>query len=586
MKNNIYKFFTMLFVASTFYACENDLLNTLPYNRVGSEAMWTTESMTDLGLVGVYQTLRNNHVGLHQWQLDQYSVSTMNRDIQALVGGNITSGNVLFSDYWKQHYEGIHRANNAVMNIEKVSPLTPEKKGRLLAESKFLRAFFYFNLNQVYKGVPVYLEPVSLEQLTRGRETEDAVWEIIIQDLSDCINEPNFPDIYVKGNVGHGRASKSAAYALRGKAYMWLKKYSEAEADFKEVEKRGASLYQGEYKQLFKEANEQHAEMIFSVQNIGISGLGSDIQLRLGTRSSFGSCWNTFLAHPDFVESFENKDGSAFDWETYLPGYNSLTPSQRTVYFLRNNITESEIKVFESRGANMSLYLPNGNEERIRQAYENRDPRLTSLIITPYSQYVGYVNNASTAVTLRWPYRVENQAPFDLRTDSNTKFYYLWRKWVAEGGSEIPNRAYCPTDQPLIRYADVLLLLAEAINEQGFAQEAIDMVNLIRTRVGVPPLQSTDASLPTYVSTQENMRERIRNERRWELALEGQSFFDELRWGTWREQKFAPGNGIKEIWGTVTAPYSWGGEHFYKWAIPQKEIEMNRNIIQNEGWIN
>lgn len=234
----------------------------------------------------------------------------------------------------------------------------------------------------------------------------------------------------------------------------------------------------------------------------------------------------------------------------------------------------------------MSKYLPSGNEARLRKAYENRDPRLEATVITPYAEYNGAIGSKEYTYTLRWPATNSDEVePYDLRTDSQTLFYYLYRKFVAEGSSETPNREYCPWDYPLIRYADVVLMLAEAINEQGFKQEAVDLVNSVRERAGAALLQTTDAGKPTYVSGQENMRTRIRNERRWELSLEGVNLYDEIRWrtiGDWCKT----GDGSKEIWGTVVNPFSWGGDYLYTWAIPSTECERNSNLVQNEGWIN
>ncbi|MGV8829471.1 MAG: RagB/SusD family nutrient uptake outer membrane protein [Breznakibacter sp.] len=586
--NRLSKYILALGTIALLNGCQKDLLDTLPYGSVGSNSMWTNENLADQGVVGVYQTLRLSHVGLNRYAFDYAGSISMWRDQGPLTAGNVTPSDGLFSDYWKQHYEGIHRANDAIVNLAAKAPLTEQKRGRLLAEVKFLRAYFYFNLNIVFKGVPVYLEPVTVEQMNKGRETEQKVWEVIINDLTDCINEANLPGFYPKSNANIGRATKAAAYALRGKAYLYMKQYALAEADFKEVGKLGIALYQGEYKMLFKEANEQQPEMIFSVQNLGLDGLGSDLQLRLGSRVSFGSCWNTYFPHPDYVESFENKDGSKFKWDDYLPGYSTMTPAQRTVFFLRDGLTEAEKASFTTKGADMTKYLDNGNEARIRAVYENRDPRLMTTVITPYSTYKGAVGTKEYNYTLRWPYRgFDEKEPFDIRTDANSKFYYLWRKWVAEGASETPHRTYCPTDMPLIRYADVLLMLAEAINEQGVRlEEAIEVVNQVRGRAGVVLLQSTNASLPTYVKDQADLRERIRNERRWELPLEGVNLFDEMRWGTWKSVKFYEGNGLKQIWGTLEYPYAWLGDYIYKWAIPRQEIEMNRNLQQNPDWIN
>jgi len=580
------KLIIIISVISLLTGCRNTLLDTAPYNSIGSTTMWTTESLADLGVTGVYQTLRQDYVGLNRWYFDQDGFTGMNRAATALTNGTLTSSDGLFVNYWKQNYEGIQRANAAILNLP-TSPLTAEKKGRLIAECKFLRAWFYFNLNQVFKGVPVYLTPVSLQETNKGRETEAKVWETIVTDLTDCINEANLPNSYAKGNANIGRATKAAAYALRGKAYMYTKDFSKAEADLRMVGTLGPQLYQGDYKLLFKLANEQHAEMIFSVQNIAVTGLGSVTQFYCGSRVSFGSDWNNYLPHPDFADSFEEKDGKPFNWNDYLPGYNAMTPAQRTVFFLRDGLTAAEITTFTKNGADMSQYLATGNEARVKKAYDDRDPRLVATIITPYSTYVGANGSTPYTYTLRWPYRgFDTSAPFDVKTDTNSLFYYLWRKWVYEGATETPARDYGPIDQPLIRYADVVLLLAEAINEQGFKPEALTLVNSVRTRAGAVALQSTDANAPTYVNDQTKMRERIRNERRWELALEGINLFDEMRWGTWKDKKFAAGNGIKQIWGTLTTPYSWRGDYLYNWAIPQTEVQMNKNITQNDGWIN
>jgi hypothetical protein len=310
----------------------------------------------------------------------------------------------------------------------------------------------------------------------------------------------------------------------------------------------------------------------------------------MGSRIVFnnpgGWCW--YLPSTDFIDSFENADGSPFNWDDYLPGYTSMTPDQRAVFFLRNGLTTAEFNSFAAKGADMTKYLPTGNEERLKPAYTNRDPRLAALVITPYSTFTGSTNNIEVHdYTLRWPLRTYTAAPYDLKSgDYSGIFTYLWRKWVYEGNTELIDRDYGPIDQPLIRYADVVLLLAEAINEQRYPdQEAIDLVNSVRTRAGVIALQTANTGLPTYISGLDNFRERIRNERRWELACEGIDLFDEMRWGTWKDKKFYPGNGIKQVWGKVIVPYSWRGDYLYKWPIPQIEIEMNRNLVQNEGWV-
>lgn len=563
--------------------CRGDLMDLSPYGSIASGNMWTTENLADMGVVGIYNVLRFDNVGNDLYKFDCYGVSADCRDRDyTLTIGSTTLSDGQFSGYWKVNYEGVSRCNDAIANLPN-APLTGTKRARLMAESKFMRAFFYYKLNMMFKGVPLYLEPAELDELTKERDSEEAVWNQVIADLTDAINTAELPDKYTGDNGEYGRATKGAAYALRGKAYMWMKEWAKAEADLRKVGDLGYALFQGEYKQLFKEANEKSDEMIFSMQCIGEDGYGNAFSFRYGSRDAFGSCWNTYLVNTDFVNTYECKDGKPFDWNDFIPGFNEMKPAERSVYFLRDGLTEAEIDKMKENGADMSKYLPEGNEARLLKAYESRDPRLAATVITPYSQYFGSYNSNDYTYTLRWPYRGYDAAdPYDLKTDTNNRYYYLFRKFVAEGTNEIPNRSYSPIDIPLIRYADVVLSLAECLNEQGKTDEAIIWVNKVRERAGTALLNTNQF---TQISGQDNMRERIRNERRWEFAGEGVNFFDEMRWKTLHESKFFEGAGLKQIWGELQYSYSWGGDHLYNWAIPRSEIQMNENLKQNEGWI-
>ncbi len=605
MKNIIiFKFFAIVMLLAVV-ACNDDFLERTPYGSVSSETMWTTEGLTEMGVSGVYQALTLSRGGLEShtrrelYQLDGYGYTSLQRDPQPLVTGSITPSDGLFSNVWKELYEGVHRASDAINKIQTKSPVSEEKKAQYIAECRFLRAYFYFRLNQHFRGVPVYLEPIEDDDATRGQETEAKVWEIIIQELTECINEVNLPNKYPAGDGNYGRVTKGAAYALRGKAYMYIGDWAHAIADFKSVKDCGYGLFQGDYKALFKEANEQCEEMIFSIQYLPQEGYGTSIHMFCGTRSTHQQCQGHYLVPPSLVELYEFADGRPFNWNEIIPGYNEMPTDEREVYFLRDTVnlykepkaTKDFVrKTFKQKATklNMSLYLMDGNEARIKTAYEGRDPRLAANVITPYSEYLGReIDGQDRTFTYRWPLAVETELPptLDLRSNTPTYYYYFHRKFVAEGSKETPNRFYGPVDFPLIRYADVLLMCAEAINEQGFSEEAVNMVNQIRNRAGVAPLQTTDPSLPTYVNNQSDMRERIRNERRREFPNEGIDYFDELRWKTWDKTVFQNGNGSKQIWGSVVTKFVYAGDHLYTWPVPASEIEKNRNLQPTPGWL-
>ncbi|MBO9594636.1 MAG: RagB/SusD family nutrient uptake outer membrane protein [Niabella sp.] len=586
--------------------CKRDLLDTAPAGPASAATAWTTDALTDQGINGVYAALRQSNVvggnglrynsltGSGLYATDVYGLNTQSLGSAVdLNYGATTADANLFAETWEQLYEGVSRANDAIAYMPVKSPSDPRKKARYLAECKFLRAYFYFRLNQVFQGVPVYLEPAVFDRFTKPRASADSVWDVIIQDLSAAISEPQLPLFYPAGDAGYGHVTRGAAYALRGKVYMYQKKWDLAIADFEHVKAAGYSIFTGaganSYQMLFKQANEQCREMIFSMQNIGQPGYGGDIPFYCGSATTRGQGLSFYSATPELVDRYENLDGSAFNWNQFIPGYNQMQPSAREVFFLRDHATAAELQAAAARGAAVSQYLPDGNEARILRAYANRDPRLNQTIITPYATYVGRPvgQPADLTVTFRWPYRDEQPPVLDLQPGIYTVSYcfYGYRKFVPEG-SEAVGIDQSPIDFPIMRYAEIALLWAEALNEKdGVSQEAIDLVNQVRSRAGVAPLQLTNAALPTFIASQEALRNRIRNEFRVEFPNEGIDYFNQLRWRTLKTAKFASQNGVRVVWGSVLIPYVWTGDQLYTWPVPLIVAQMNPAITKTPGWI-
>ena len=192
------KIFQAFIIAIILSSCSNDFLDTAPYDSISSGNMWNSESKADQGISGIYNALKQRTI------TDSYKIfdglgfvnsygSHGNADNEVLVylNGNITPSHALFSDTWKQHYEGIHRANDAIFNLHKAG-LSEEKENRLICEAKFLRAYFYYRLNALFKGVPIYTEPTPQEQMTKGQSSVDEVYQLCIDDLTDCINNSHF----------------------------------------------------------------------------------------------------------------------------------------------------------------------------------------------------------------------------------------------------------------------------------------------------------------------------------------------------------------------------------------------------------
>ena len=568
----------------TTASCDG-FLDRYPTTALSSGTIFTSETTAETVVIGAYNHLRYGLGTLWATNLDCFS-DVFDPDIDrvgtsySLLNGSATATVDMFNNIWKAYYEGINRANDVINNYSKV-PTSAEKKACRIAEAKFMRAFWYYRLNTLWRGVPYYPENLAPDQYTKPRSSEDAVWNHIVDDLSDCIACASLPDKYESASDDYGRITKGAAYALRGKVYLWLRQWDKAEADFKKVAECGYSLFTGSYADLFKEANERCDEMIFSVQMVETSGYGNAFSYNYGNHCTAGTGQNAYTLSTRFADSFTCADGKPFVWDDFIPGFSATPVDGRRVYFLRDGLTAKEQAAQTDLGADMSKYLPAGNEARIKAAYASRDPRLSAIAITPYSEYVGGVTGSAVTYTYRYPFKSRNDPTLDLETAVPSSLYYPIRKLVAVG-TECTMVSYNPTDIPIIRYADVLLGLAEALNEQGRWSEAVECVNQVRGRAGVALLN--DGNAWNAVASSDDLRPRIRNERKWELAGEQVVYGDELRWGTILEDKYSDGNGLMHAWGSVLLPYVSGGNHYAVWPVPQSEIERNPKLEQNEGW--
>ena len=618
------KYFAAIITVLAVSGC-SDFLERNPYGSITGGNMWQTESMVEQGVIGVYNALKaplsaGDLTGeggtLGYWGFEVYGMGGQSSyAVNNLFNSNCTPSNARFLFAWKWCYDGIHRANEAIANIPATPGMSDERKACLIAECKSLRGYFYMRLNELFGrdglGVPLYTEPLeSYEDADKTQSSESDVWDLIISDFTEAISEVNLPENDIEGD---GRMSKGAAYAFRGRAYLMTGEYSKAAADFAKVKECGYGLF-GDYKQLFKVANERCEEMILSVQYIeDPAGYGNKIQKYCGLvqagAADAADCWTNLQLSPAIVDKYEvivdDNTVKAFDWTDYLPQWNELSVDERLVYFLRDtymngNEIHSTISAVVNTQLNglsttaRALYLPEGNEARLKEAYAKRDPRLGLSIILPYSEVLGSNANPPTDEALyvyRWPvsgkyYSTSTNAennfvPGMLPTiigGDQSRFYYTFRKFLGEG-MEYMRWQDNPIDEPIIRYADVLLMWAEALVELNDLSAAMDKVKQVRERAGI-------ATPADKFASQSVARDYVRDERRRELIGEGVNFFDEMRWRTLKESKFDQAYP-QTVWGGICGgtTYDWIGDYWYTWPVPKAEAELNLNLIRTPGWV-
>lgn len=615
MKRNIIILGIISLLASV--SCK-DMLNISPNDQIASGNMWANESLADKGMAGLYRNFYKKDLSRIQLRYNDFDginrqgwmgmgfetdFVSDNYPLMALSRSKKDATEFLIWYEWKWAYTSIHQINDALANLHKAG-LSTEKYERYICEAKFLRAWFYTRLNRIYGGmgsdtrdyvgVPLYLEVISESQCTKGQSSPAEVWGAVIQDLTDCISCANFPDNTLTAN--YGRPSKGAAYALRGMAYIYMDKWPEAVSDFEKVAECGYGYWEGKYIDFFHYNNEKNKEMIFPLQFGEEAGFCDNLQLMIGGRDTWNS-WSNARPSSDFVDYFQNADGTEFRWENVegLEAWNDLTPEQREVFFLRDGIKSKPWKATEKSTLDERIakigqdifnryYLDDGNEARIRKAYDNRDPRLKDIVLTPYEPYDTFKDASDNGgkiqvgKELRWPFLNEGNDGGDYYIGS-LQSMYVYKKYSYNKPDDLTDRLRCPTDWPLIRYTDVALLLAESYVHTGNTTGAAEIVNRIRTRAGMPP---------TKASGEEELLEAIRYERRVELCLEGQNYFDEWRWGTYRKMKFQG----KDTYGGQSWWKEWEGYNYnwyytdsmYPWPAPAGECQRNPNLRRNPEW--
>ena len=227
-----------------------------------------------------------------------------------------------------------------------------------------------------------------------------------------------------------------------------------------------------------------------------------------------------------------------------LENWDQLTPRQRAVFFCCDGL-KSNAKLASQKTQAIGIcgqdifdryYLDNGNEARIKAAYDKRDPRLKQTIVTPYEPVDCFTagpngNENMIGKQLRWPLYLQGTSGGDFWLDKRTSAYYCYRKYVRFLKGELIDRQRCYTDFPLIRYTDVILQWAEALIELNEFTPAKNLIDQVRARAHIPGITIGDLDA---------MREAVRYERRVEFPVEAVNFFDEVRWGTYKETK-SPG---------------------------------------------
>ncbi|MEQ9289452.1 MAG: RagB/SusD family nutrient uptake outer membrane protein [Cyclobacteriaceae bacterium] len=479
----------------------NDL-DKNPLDQISGPTFWNSQADADMALAGAYSRLNSSPF---TFQMVYYSVLAGDANQSGISGtgewnvvasGEIQPSSGLANVAYSSCYQGVSTCNTFLANIDR-TPISDATKDVYKGEVLFLRAFFYFRLQEFYGGVPLYTAPVSLEEAKVEQATREQVVAQVLADLNEAIAK--LPD-----ESYNGHAVKASAQALKARVLLHQESWAEAAATAKQVMTNGKFSLYNDFKNMFLHyGQENNPEILFSTKYLNPDNSNDqDIQLQW---------WGILNPRQELVDAFETTDG--------LP------------------ITDPN-----------SIYDPN-------DWMANRDPRMRLTLkdfdepaVKASGEVVGYdYNNPSWTGYEPDKFVDVEELPVDYSTFSD-------HDWI------------------LLRYAEVLLNYAEAQNEAaGPDQSVYDAVNEVRARPGIdmPPL-------PAGLS-KEDMRARIRNERRVELALEGLRYSDIKRWKT--AEIYIP---------TLERPNGafrqFDPSKHYLFPFPQSERDANPSLKQNPNY--
>jgi len=504
-------------------SCKKDVFNLSPTDKLSPASFWKTSSDASAGLTGCYSNLWD----ITEEVLPYMDVLTPNaysnypwEGWQAIAWGNATSNGPGGITYiWQGAYSGIGRTNVFLANIGNVS-MDATLKARMTGEAKFLRALYYFNLINYYGDVPLILTPPDISQAKQPRTPVAQVRQQILKDLDDAASVlPAQP--YTGSDIG--RATKGAALTLKAKVLLYNGQWTDAAAAAQSVMTLSGSGYAlfPSYRGLFLPANENNNEVIFDVQFESTGKYSSSWDTYLGLyNASYTPGWSSIEPTQDFVDTYDMKDGS-----TYSAANPLADPTDK---------------------------------------YNNRDPRLDQTIFRKGVNYNGL------------PYPVDSKGFAGIYTG------FSFKKYTVYDNAPTPMVSYQKSyiNGILLRYADVLLMYAEAQNEAvGPDASVYDAIRQVRQRAGINP-----PNLPAGLS-QSQMRDRIMHERRIEFVGEGLYFSDVRRWKTANVElnRAVQLNGSYKAGVMDVRKYDPNKNNLF--PIPQHEIDNSQNAIkQNPGY--
>ncbi len=529
---NTFKIKSIALMALVIFACSDNILDQQNDNATSTANFGTSPDQVKAAINGAFHPITGTffwgriiHTGALQ-RSDEFNVFPLddNAKMATFLGG---PGNGRWAtEPWQELYKSIARCNNIIINVNEEGIPNTETRESLVGQAYFLRAFDYWYLLNLYGNVPLITELPDLDNLLVDQAAPETVWNQIISDLE--MAESMLPESWTGEDLG--RPTSGAATALKGKSYLYMKQYGNAVTALNSLVGQYSLLPAAQYGDNFSTTNENNSESVFELQFLGQESFvwGTDIP-GAGTMGNF---------HIDYAPPAKSPDKG-----------HVVNPWLR--------------KLFEDNGDTVRRDETLAYDYPGSTGYGNTD--FTIDFSTNNSDDENDIMIATDAGVE--PIFSRKYSGMDIGTRGDVDFL----------GTNVGN------NWRIIRYSDVLLMLAEALNEDNMTPQAIQYVDMVRDRAGLTLIANTNPGI-----SQTDMRQAIIEERAMELAGEGHRFFDLVRWGLADDYMGATSmhvtNGSqtyhpKSISGGVFQ----SGKHELVW-IPNSEIDANPNLQPNPGY--
>ncbi|MCW3111205.1 MAG: RagB/SusD domain protein [Segetibacter sp.] len=506
-------------------SCKKSLLDTTNPGAYDYGTYFTSATQINEAVVATYAVFL--HPGL--WSREYYFIfdllgndakrdAPLQGDIRPLSDYTFTPANSILTNLWASLYRMVTRANVVIDRATAWAPTGAADQAlqkQYIAEAKFMRAYANMQLVTLWGRVPLrnsYSETVA--DLYPKRATVAELWTAVVADLQAAITDLPLPKD--QGVNDLGRANKGAAIALLGRGYLYQKKYTEAQATLMQLTKAPYTYSLAtRYDDLFSIANQNNPETVFQIMHAAWTdwGIGNQYYVFGGQET-----WGGKATHSDRAQEY---------------GFNDW----RNVY-----VSDAQVKAFK---------YPN------ELGITYTDPRAKSVI---------YGDAASGAKADYCNSCPGGTKPFPFTASEGG---YRWRKYEYYENTPSYGGPQSPINSEVIRYADVLLMIAETYIQAGTPALALPYINQVRQRAG--------AFQYSTLGTQAQAMQLLMRERQIEFSGEQQRYFDLLRWGLLK-QTLNP--ELQAQYGASTFQ-----DKNVLLPIPQQEKDTNPNIandVQND----